>query len=169
MHSNVMLRFLVQALQDPPFCSSTVWGWPHSPPPPPHCDATSWFFLLGHFLMSMQEFIILCFADKWGINSWSDTDQGEDTLLSLPLPSPHSQNTEAFHTVDGMPASCSMLNYFVFTGYPYRLKVAKFNLKKRLQKCFLTSLCLFGTDPDRNRALQETPRSWTDSLPSKAT
>ncbi len=31
------------------------------------------------------------------------------------------------------------------------------------------SSLLFGTDPDRNRALEETPRSWTDSLPSKAT
>jgi hypothetical protein len=25
MHSNVMLRFMVQALQDPPLCSSTLW------------------------------------------------------------------------------------------------------------------------------------------------
>jgi hypothetical protein len=27
MHSNVMLRFMVQALQDPPLCSSTIKRW----------------------------------------------------------------------------------------------------------------------------------------------
>ncbi len=32
----------------------------------------------------------------------------------------------------------------------------------------LNSYKLFGTDPDWNWALEETPRSWTDSLPSKA-
>ena len=43
---------------------------------------------------------------------------------------------------------------------PHLIKKKKFHLIVR---------SVFGTDPDRNRALEETPRSWTDSLPSKAT
>ncbi len=45
---------------------------------------------------------------------------------------------------------------FIFTKFIFYFWISRDTVQR-----------LFGTDPDRNRALEETPRSWTDSLPSK--